>query len=221
MLKKITILLFIVCLSTLWGDTPKRIIITGGPGAGKTTILLGMEKRGYDIVSEAANDVIKFELARNNQEPWDKEDFQRKVLELQRIREKKSLKSETPLVFYDRSPIDTLTYHYLKWPHHDCQYLLDALKQLQENQFYFPTVFLVETFGECTTNDIRHESTQEALMIEGKIAECYSKQGYRVVRVPPGKPEKRIEFILNELTCADASRSLAQIPSSSANVSTP
>lgn len=178
---------------------PKRVIITGGPGAGKTTLLIGMERLGFDVVTEAASDIIKLELAKSIKEPWNQEDFQKKVLELQMLRQKKSMNSKTPLIFYDRAPFDTMTYQIMKWPDLERDYLDSTLEQLKKEDFFHTTVFVVENFGECEHTDLRHESNNEAVEIQKRIIEEYKKHGFNIVKVPPADPEKRIRIILEEL----------------------
>jgi len=48
----------------------KRFILTGTPGAGKTTILRQLEIEGFDVVEEAATNVIALEQAKGVAEPW-------------------------------------------------------------------------------------------------------------------------------------------------------
>jgi predicted ATPase len=48
----------------------RRYIITGAPGAGKTTILTGLRDRGYAVVDEAATDVNVRLQALGRHEPW-------------------------------------------------------------------------------------------------------------------------------------------------------
>lgn len=43
--------------------------MTGAPGAGKTSILKGLQDRGYEVVEEAATDVIAREQALGVEEP--------------------------------------------------------------------------------------------------------------------------------------------------------
>jgi len=46
----------------------KRYILTGAPGSGKTSIILALQSRGYDVVEEAATAVIAAEQAQGNDE---------------------------------------------------------------------------------------------------------------------------------------------------------
>jgi predicted ATPase len=47
----------------------RRYIMTGAPGAGKTSILATLRARGYAVVNEAATDVIARELACGREHP--------------------------------------------------------------------------------------------------------------------------------------------------------
>lgn len=47
----------------------KKYVITGGPGTGKSSIILALEKKGEHIVHEAAEDFIKLQQARGIKEP--------------------------------------------------------------------------------------------------------------------------------------------------------
>ena len=68
----------------------RRFIITGAPGAGKTTILDVLRERGYAVVEEAATDVITREHARGRDEPWRDESFLDAIVLLQRERQERS-----------------------------------------------------------------------------------------------------------------------------------
>jgi len=48
----------------------RRFIITGAPGAGKTTIIRQLELDGFSVVEEAATDVIAAVHAQGVVEPW-------------------------------------------------------------------------------------------------------------------------------------------------------
>lgn len=48
----------------------QRLILTGAPGSGKTSVLMALQSRGYDVVPEAATAVIAREQARGDDEPW-------------------------------------------------------------------------------------------------------------------------------------------------------
>lgn len=86
----------------------KRYILTGAPGAGKTTILRGLRERGWAVVEEAATDVIAREQAVGVSEPWRRGDFIDKIVAVQRERQQQPVPDGAEVQFYDRSPLCTL-----------------------------------------------------------------------------------------------------------------
>jgi hypothetical protein len=65
----------------------RRYILTGAPGAGKTTILRELRGRGYVTVDEAATDVITRAQARGDDEAWQGHRFLDTIIESQRERQ--------------------------------------------------------------------------------------------------------------------------------------
>lgn len=62
-------------------------ILTGTPGAGKTTVLRALASRGHRTVAEAATDVIAREQALGVPEPWMGPEFIARVTAEQRARQ--------------------------------------------------------------------------------------------------------------------------------------
>jgi predicted ATPase len=68
----------------------RGFIITGAPGAGKTTILAALRDRGYAVVDEAATDAIAREHALGREESWRDAGFIDAITLLQRERQEQS-----------------------------------------------------------------------------------------------------------------------------------
>jgi uncharacterized membrane protein YhhN len=64
----------------------RRFILTGAPGAGKTSILRALAAGGYAVVAEAATDVMSARLALGEDEPWAGPMFIERIAALQRQR---------------------------------------------------------------------------------------------------------------------------------------
>ncbi|MFS8564060.1 MAG: AAA family ATPase [Rhabdochlamydiaceae bacterium] len=171
----------------------KRYIITGGPGVGKTTIIKHLEGQGEAVIHEAATDVIKRELENGVSEPWSKVWFQEKVIALQEERQLQAASKENGSVYFDRSPIDTMTYCFI-WQNEPKTELM-AVQKLVDEGFYQETVFLIENLGFCQQNDVRTESLQQSLFIHEKIKESYEGLGFRVISIPFASVEDRVEMI--------------------------
>jgi predicted ATPase len=70
----------------------KRYVLTGAPGAGKTSLLRSLRERGWAVVEEAATEVIAREQAAGFDEPWQSSDFVNKIVTLQRERSNSALR---------------------------------------------------------------------------------------------------------------------------------
>ena len=64
----------------------QRYVVTGAPGAGKTSVLRELGAQGFAVVDEAATDVIAREQQRGVAEPWRDEGFLTLITRLQRDR---------------------------------------------------------------------------------------------------------------------------------------
>ena len=85
----------------------KRILITGSPGSGKTTIIKGLKNRGYEVFDELSRSLIRSPENSGNENLFLKNpiDFSEKLLKgriNQFIDAKKIKKAKNNLVFYDR-----------------------------------------------------------------------------------------------------------------------
>lgn len=87
--------------------TNLRFVVTGGPGAGKTTVLEALTKRGYNYASESARTIIKRRLQFGLSPRLPLDQFGRDVLAMDI-----DLYGNTPVtdkpVFFDRGIVDAL-----------------------------------------------------------------------------------------------------------------
>jgi len=83
----------------------KRFILTGTPGAGKTSIIRELELEGFSVVEEAATDVIAAAQARGTSEAWRYPSFIDEVARLQRDRQVRASDRPDTLQFHDRSVV--------------------------------------------------------------------------------------------------------------------
>ena len=80
---------------------PRRHILTGAPGAGKTALIRHLESLGHEIVEEAATDVIALAQVTDSERPWEKPQFITDIARLQGVREAAPMRSGRR--FSDRS----------------------------------------------------------------------------------------------------------------------
>jgi predicted ATPase len=94
----------------------QRIVLTGGHGVGKSSLLLALEERGEHVVHEAARDVRLLAHARGIPFPEDQADFEARVLTRHLTRED-TIPRHARRVFLDRGAPDHLAYATLgRWP---------------------------------------------------------------------------------------------------------
>lgn len=173
----------------------KRVILTGTPGCGKTSIIQGLDKRGYSIVTEAATDVIDDEQLHGTPEPWLKADFIDKIIAVQKQRQLQAANVKTDLQFYDRSPLCTYALSiYLGFE--PSSVLLEEIERIKKNEIYERQVLFVENLGYCEPSKARQISFEQALVFEKIHADVYLKFGYECVTVPAAAVNKRIETVL-------------------------
>lgn len=169
-----------------------RYVLTGAPGAGKTSILRQLERDGFDVVEEAATDVIALEQALGCAEPWERAGFADAIARLQRQRELAAPAGR--VVFFDRSPACTLALsRYLGRP--PSKLLAAEVDRALTGRVFEPDVFFVRSLGFVVPTAARRISQADALRFEVVHEEVYQQLGYRLVDVPPGPLAGRAALI--------------------------
>jgi predicted ATPase len=169
--------------------TIRRYVLTGAPGAGKTTLIEALRDRGHAVVAEAATDVIARRHADGLPEPWLDSAFLEEIVELQRRREQAA---EGDVVFFDRSPLCTLALaHYV-----DCpvpRALQAAVDQMTET--YECQAFLVRPLGFVERTAARRISYADSLRFAAIHEDVYRSHGFTLVDVPKAPVADRLALI--------------------------
>lgn len=172
----------------------RRYILTGAPGAGKTTILAGLLERGYAVVDEAATDVIARSHASGQDEPWRDAGFLDAIAQLQHQREVRPVPPGTPVQIFDRSPICTLALA-VHLGHPVTPVLAKQVDRVLAEQVYQPQVFFVHLLGFITPTAARRITMAESVSFERIHRQAYHDHGFELVDVPVGTPEERTNLV--------------------------
>lgn len=169
-------------------------VITGGPSAGKTTLIEALEARGMNIQHESARIIIDDEIAAGKtveEIRADEELFQEIVYYHKVEREARLHQKET--IFFDRGIPDTYAYNTL----HGFA-ISKEMQTVMDNVFY-KRVFLLEPY-KYEKDYARVETVEERDKLFGLLHEGYKRSGVPIEVVPafPTKQE-RIEYFLDLL----------------------
>lgn len=169
----------------------KKIVLTGGPGTGKSSLILALERSGEYVIREAAEDTIRLLQAQGHSEPWTLPEFQEKLVELQLLRQSR-IPSDISRVFIDRGVPDGLAYTLPNTKTYEL--LLEEAKKQD-----YDMVFLIENLGHTEKTAVRKENNGEAIKIGNKLEEVYRSLGYNPIKIPAGSVKERLEKILSKL----------------------
>ncbi|MDG1191867.1 MAG: ATP-binding protein [Flavobacteriaceae bacterium] len=170
----------------------KRIVVSGSPGGGKTSLIEGLKKNGYTTFEEYSRTVIQAgqKAGTANLFTTSPMRFSEELLKgrKEQFEQANHYPAHNKVVFYDRGIHDT--YAYLQaigkatpaWEKHVYKYQYDL-------------VFLVTPWRDIYTKDAqRLETFEQAEMYYPFIKEVYSKQ-HKIIEVPQLNILERISFI--------------------------
>ena len=171
-------------------------VLTGAPGSGKTAIIRQLERDGFDVVEEAATDVIALEHALGRPEPWSLPGFTDQIAALQRRREQRAPRTAAP-VFFDRSPACTLALsRFLGLP--PASGLRAEVDRVVRERRYERSVFLVRNQGFVAPTSARRISFAESLAFEAVHERTYQELGFTLIDVPAGPLADRAALVRRE-----------------------
>ncbi|WP_435625463.1 AAA family ATPase [Flagellimonas sp.] len=181
----------------------KRVVITGGPGTGKTSVIKGLEQMGFpcfhEIIREMTSKAKKEgDTASFTSNPLvfvdDALQFNKDLLYGRAKHYKDSLSLKQPIIFFDRGIPDVLAY----MDFFDQPYNEEFTGVSQSNPY--DTIFLLPPWREIYISDNeRLESYEEAEKIDAALHDTYTRFGYTPIDVPKKPVPERIDFILNKL----------------------
>ena len=168
-------------------------VITGGPGAGKTTTINILTSRGYKTTIEHARHYIdtQRQTGKTVQEIRSKqEEFQMRVLDMQI--EQEAMLAPDDVVFLDRAIPDALAYYYFfELPVNEK--LTTVLKGCSYKKIFILSLLpFVKDYA-------RTEDDKAQKKIHGLLITVYTSLGFPVMNVPILSPEDRVDFILKNL----------------------
>ncbi len=169
------------------------IVISGGPGSGKTSLLQELKALGCLTVPEVARQIIQEQVRSGGTAlPWcDREAYTRLMLQgsidsyLQRAFSRRN-------VYFDRGIPDTLCYARLIELVDDVS-IWEACDRFRYN----PRIFLCPPWQEIyRTDSERKQDFEESVRTYCHLRRVYQDCGYQIAEVPKLSPAKRADFVV-------------------------
>ena len=168
-----------------------KYIFTGGPGAGKTTVLDTLKLRGFRSIIDVAREIIKTRLASGVNPRPEPSQFARDIFDSE-VANYLSVPPDEVCIF-DRSIVDALGML------HSCQ--LVSMNEVNSYLLQYPyntKVFFFPPWENiyCTDSE-RDQSWTESVVDSDYVKTWYSQCKYKLIEVPIGNIEDRVSFIGN------------------------
>ena len=174
----------------------RKIVITGGPGTGKSSIIYKLEENGEKCLHEISRQVTLEAQKEGIDQLFLHKPllFSEKLLEgrLNQFLEASELQLDP--VFLDRGLPDVVAY----MDYFDTDYP-EVFNETCKNNHY-DKIFILPPWKEIYKSDNeRYESFEEALKISSYLYSTYRRFGYEPVEVPKLSVEDRTQFILDKI----------------------
>lgn len=175
---------------------PKKIVISGGPSSGKTSLICGLENRGYSCIHEVSRDITLKARQKGIEHLFKTEPllFSELLLEARVEQFTSADLFKCDFVFLDRGIPDVLAY----LDRNKIEYPNPFIKSCKEHQY--DAVFILPPWKDIhITDSERYEDYKESEILFEYLYKSYETYDYNHVFVPKGTIEDRIDFILAHL----------------------
>ena len=198
------------------GQVVARIVLTGGPCAGKTTALSKIEQelhdRGYRvfIVGESATELIKGGIRPFGESPIKMVDFQRLILQYQREKEavyERTIsmigENEKCVILYDRGLMDNKAYVSDDEFHEICRE--QGVQELDMLDSYDMVIHMVTAADGCPSyytlenNQARSESIEEAILLDQKTQRAWMGHNRLVIVDNSMNFDEKIQRVIDNI----------------------
>jgi len=174
----------------------KKIIITGGPGTGKTSLIEELKKNNFKCFDEISRGITLKYRKKGIEQLFlsDPNLFSQELLNGRIQQFNKSINLQADCVFFDRGIPDIIAYLNFK--------KVDLSKKILESvdKYKYDMIFLLEPWEDIYSSDIiRYESFDQVITIDSYIKNTYKEFGYNPIIVPKDNIKNRVDFVINSL----------------------
>ncbi|EHO13929.1 ATP-binding protein [Myroides odoratimimus] len=174
----------------------KIILIIGGPGSGKTTLINELTNKGYVCYPEISRAVTKKAQEKGIDQLFLTEPllFSQLLLEGRIEQHKDAVKESANIVFIDRGIPDVLAYMHYTGDEYPESFDIACKQHLYHQIFLLPPWESI-----YQSDEQRYENFEQASQIHEHLISTYKNYGYDLIEVPRDTVENRIDFILSRI----------------------
>lgn len=174
----------------------QKIVLIGGPGTGKTTVLNELKKRGFSCMEEVSREVTLQAQKDGIDQLFLTEPllFSEKLFEGRIKQFLDAEKSSEKVIFFDRGIPDVHAY----MDFFNTKYPPIFKEKSREHQY--TKLFIFSPWEAIYTSDNeRYETFEQSQKIDSFLRNAYEELGYKLIAVPFGNVTERTDFILNSI----------------------
>jgi predicted ATPase len=164
---------------------PRRFVITGTSGTGKTSLIEGLRAAKYICFDEPGRKVL---ISGSEDAKTLPESFVKEML-TQSLKDYADAE-DSRIAFYDRGLPDIVAYA------HRFEVSPGPFRRVAETHKYESTIFVAPPWQEIFENDkVRRATFHEYLQFHESILSIYRELGYSIQVIPKSSVHERVEFI--------------------------
>lgn len=172
----------------------KKIVITGGPGTGKSTVIKELSKRNFECMQEISRTITLNARKIGTDQLFLTKPllFSELLLEGRVNQYIEAEKKNSELVFFDRGIPDVIAYmNYIGIDY-------PSIYFSSSKMYRYNYIFLMPPWGEIYISDNeRYENFEQVSAIHNHLERIYRELNYPIIEVPTGTIEERTDFILS------------------------
>lgn len=173
----------------------QKIVLTGAPGTGKSTIINLLMTKGYFCQEEISREIIKEAEKMGSKKLFLSQPilFSKVVLGKRIIQYQQAKSNVKSHCFFDRGVPDITAYLNKNRIAYE-----ETFKQATK-KYTYDTVFIFPPWEQIyTTDSERFETFEEAKQLHHALLEEYKKTHENIIIVPFGTPQERLDFVIKK-----------------------
>ncbi|MCG1036430.1 AAA family ATPase [Polaribacter sargassicola] len=176
----------------------QKILLIGGPGTGKTSVLNELISRDFFCFPEVSREVTLKAQEQGIDQLFLTNPllFSEMLLEGREQQYLDAEKSDAEIIFFDRGIPDVHAYMDFFNTEYPTIFLEKSRKYKYDKVFHFSPWKEIHI-----TDNERYESFEETVEIDSFLTKTYKELGYNIINVPMASIKKRTDFIINTLSC--------------------